>query len=107
MGAHIKALAQAQFRKDNLVVDIFLTLDQRLEGGDDLGHGHTRAGRRVDLREALLKQIGGVSYHNSPEQIAGGALKRKFECTASPRSEEHTSELQSRPHLVCRLLLEK
>src|SRR5579872_7600602 len=24
-----------------------------------------------------------------------------------PRSEEHTSELQSRPHLVCRLLLEK
>src|SRR3989442_5369447 len=25
----------------------------------------------------------------------------------SPRSEEHTSELQSRPHLVCRLLLEK
>src|SRR3989442_3205319 len=27
--------------------------------------------------------------------------------TATARSEEHTSELQSRPHLVCRLLLEK
>src|SRR5436305_14021590 len=27
-------------------------------------------------------------------------------CSAG-RSEEHTSELQSRPHLVCRLLLEK
>src|SRR5437870_8683106 len=26
---------------------------------------------------------------------------------ALPRSEEHTSELQSRGHLVCRLLLEK
>src|SRR3989442_10868616 len=26
---------------------------------------------------------------------------------ATSRSEEHTSELQSRPHLVCRLLLEK
>src|SRR2546429_5223138 len=26
---------------------------------------------------------------------------------AAPRSEEHTSELQSRLHLVCRLLLEK
>src|SRR5690554_7055117 len=25
----------------------------------------------------------------------------------APRSEEHTSELQSRPHLVCRLLLDK
>src|SRR5690606_41352055 len=27
--------------------------------------------------------------------------------TSSPRSEEHTSELQSRENLVCRLLLEK
>src|SRR5436305_2664156 len=26
---------------------------------------------------------------------------------AASRSEEHTSELQSRPHIVCRLLLEK
>src|SRR3989442_8206118 len=30
------------------------------------------------------------------------------DCRCKPtRSEEHTSELQSRPHLVCRLLLEK
>src|SRR5690554_6377756 len=29
------------------------------------------------------------------------------EALAGLRSEEHTSELQSRPHLVCRLLLEK
>src|SRR3989442_5893308 len=29
------------------------------------------------------------------------------EPTLRARSEEHTSELQSRPHLVCRLLLEK
>src|SRR6266498_4563605 len=28
-------------------------------------------------------------------------------CSRTARSEEHTSELQSRPHLVCRLLLEK
>src|SRR3712207_8894015 len=27
--------------------------------------------------------------------------------TSTPRSEEHTSELQSRQYLVCRLLLEK
>src|SRR5436305_4993094 len=31
---------------------------------------------------------------------------RSSACTGK-RSEEHTSELQSRPHLVCRLLLEK
>src|SRR5256884_1027602 len=30
-----------------------------------------------------------------------------FPCSPSSRSEEHTSELQSRLHLVCRLLLEK
>src|SRR5690554_7367005 len=30
-----------------------------------------------------------------------------FVTIASFRSEEHTSDLQSRPHLVCRLLLEK
>src|SRR5690554_7612581 len=37
-------------------------------------------------------------------------VKEKFEVTDPLqviRSEEHTSELQSRPHLVCRLLLEK
>src|SRR5690554_7606381 len=28
-------------------------------------------------------------------------------CSSKTRSEEHTSELQTRPHLVCRLLLEK
>src|SRR5436305_8463250 len=32
---------------------------------------------------------------------------RGLELPGQPRSEEHTSELQSRPHLVCRLLLEK
>src|SRR3989442_7884705 len=37
---------------------------------------------------------------NPPSTLA------EYEC-AHIRSEEHTSELQSRPHLVCRLLLEK
>src|SRR2546429_3530057 len=32
---------------------------------------------------------------------------RDEECASAARSEEHTSELQSRLHLVCRLLLEK
>src|SRR2546422_8493323 len=36
--------------------------------------------------------------------IGGGAL---LDCEQLLRSEEHTSELQSRLHLVCRLLLEK
>src|SRR5215813_15512338 len=40
----------------------------------------------------------------SAARIAGSSCTS---CQASARSEEHTSELQSRPHLVCRLLLEK
>src|SRR5207253_11216620 len=39
---------------------------------------------------------------------AGAATRRVRAAPAVPdRSEEHTSELQSRGHLVCRLLLEK
>src|SRR3989442_10775230 len=40
------------------------------------------------------------------ELIGGGPRSAVFR-SAQLRSEEHTSELQSRPHLVCRLLLEK
>src|SRR5690625_6303538 len=40
---------------------------------------------------------------NLAEKNAKIALEERF----SLRSEEHTSELQSRGHLVCRLLLEK
>src|SRR5690554_7282127 len=35
------------------------------------------------------------------------AISRVVMVLVVERSEEHTSELQSRPHLVCRLLLEK
>src|SRR5690554_7466682 len=47
-----------------------------------------------ELRFNFLTDVCGVHYPDFPEG-------EKF------RSEEHTSELQSRPHLVCRLLLEK
>src|SRR5690554_2271521 len=38
---------------------------------------------------------------------AVGKEVTRFKAGDVVRSEEHTSELQSRPHLVCRLLLEK
>src|SRR5699024_12008970 len=44
-------------------------------------------------------------YFNFTGFIAGGA--QVWLCSLFPRSEEHTSELQSRFDLVCRLLLEK
>src|SRR5689334_24367137 len=42
-----------------------------------------------------------------PLPAAGPEAKAEEPETPVPRSEEHTSELQSQFHLVCRLLLEK
>src|SRR3712207_1545631 len=50
------------------------------------------------------------TYYIAMEYLSGGTLKdRILSKGALParRSEEHTSELQSRQYLVCRLLLEK
>src|SRR5690554_7683416 len=41
------------------------------------------------------------------EEFDDLVIREKPELLRNSRSEEHTSELQSRPHLVCRLLLEK
>src|SRR3989442_7992591 len=59
-----------------------------------LEHGEQHV---LHVRHAVLAQ----RLHHL---VAGdpGATQVRLE-----RSEEHTSELQSRPHLVCRLLLEK
>src|SRR5690625_253477 len=53
-----------------------------------------------------------VSVPEDMDQEEVGHLIKKYDFLAAPvvskqRSEEHTSELQSRGHLVCRLLLEK
>src|SRR3990172_9785537 len=45
------------------------------------------------------------SFHGSVPRCRGGLPR--VAARAHARSEEHTSELQSRLHLVCRLLLEK
>src|SRR5690625_5400335 len=43
----------------------------------------------------------------SGDTLSGIAFKHNISISNLMRSEEHTSELQSRGHLVCRLLLEK
>src|SRR3712207_8781525 len=53
-----------------------------------------------------------VAAGDSPLTVALAAIApplgfRFFAVDAAARSEEHTSELQSRQYLVCRLLLEK
>src|SRR3712207_8850454 len=57
-------------------------------------------------------QTPGIKGYRSNMQVAVYRAKRSAEShspatTSGTRSEEHTSELQSRQYLVCRLLLEK
>src|SRR2546422_3471500 len=57
---------------------------------------------KVTMEKVLAGLLSVVSGQLSFSHLIRSHLKRK--CA---RSEEHTSELQSRLHLVCRLLLEK
>src|SRR5436305_15116827 len=54
-----------------------------------------------------IRGIGGLGPRSRRRRGRGAACAVQPSGAADPRSEEHTSELQSRPHLVCRLLLEK
>src|SRR2546422_4423054 len=49
----------------------------------------------------------GLARDVRPRRRKRRPRRRTGRAGAGPRSEEHTSELQSRLHLVCRLLLEK
>src|SRR5439155_18141423 len=55
---------------------------------------------------APVHSLGAVVFNGSV-YIAGGSAAGNTPVATVYRSEEHTSELQSRGHLVCRLLLEK
>src|SRR3989449_7123291 len=62
--------------------------------------------------EQGLLVTGGSDFHGDakPQLLVGtgyGNLEIPADLLDPMRSEEHTSELQSRLHLVCRLLLEK
>src|SRR2546429_7399146 len=64
------------------------------------------------FRSSLLAQIRAVrgTLEQAEEVILHGDVSDSVPTDTErevPRSEEHTSELQSRLHLVCRLLLEK
>src|SRR3712207_8196627 len=75
--------------------------------------------RRVRWREVVCRAkgsacdvwpaLGPLKRTGIPRRPVLSAQRRKQEQSEirTPRSEEHTSELQSRQYLVCRLLLEK
>src|SRR2546422_2109973 len=59
------------------------------------------------LFRSLWLEMRGRGGHPPSSGRGFGASVRRGGLGAIMRSEEHTSELQSRLHLVCRLLLEK
>src|SRR5690554_2655923 len=121
-------------RKGNSVTDV--PSEERLRGGDRLvfagdteaisdllringiipspenGHSDTLNQNRAErsLVEAVVSthcDAVGHAIRDARFRDRYGAVVLAVARSGERRSEEHTSELQSRPHLVCRLLLEK
>src|SRR3712207_7677452 len=84
---------------------------QRVDGGQTRGdevadrsagglyHDERAGGAAGDIERAGQSMISASSISSAGGRTGGSGRQR--------RSEEHTSELQSRQYLVCRLLLEK
>src|SRR5437870_11013008 len=53
------------------------------------------------------RSIANIRFTSFTPAVRPGSRKESSTPPVEDRSEEHTSELQSRGHLVCRLLLEK
>src|SRR3712207_7975253 len=77
----------------------YTTLFRSRPGADRLRR--CRAGVRGEAERRHAERDGGRRLRRRAGQLPG----REHDLAA--RSEEHTSELQSRQYLVCRLLLEK
>src|SRR5690606_41885012 len=73
--------------------------------GKKPGRGKLGATHR-DCRRKVKRLSGSTTYETAQRSLRGGGgeITRR---RPALRSEEHTSELQSRENLVCRLLLEK
>src|SRR5690554_7776412 len=81
------------------VISLFLCCGSGVVAGAEQRGADTHQGRA--LGDGLVQIVA---------HAHGQGVQRQLESShglAQGRSEEHTSELQSRPHLVCRLLLEK
>src|ERR1041385_5149837 len=85
-------------------------IEVRREGTGPVYPFHAGSGQAADGGGALLITQEVVAHHTAIDVIAALRAHRvpeRLRGAGRKRSEEHTSELQSRLHLVCRLLLEK
>src|SRR5690625_1394142 len=103
-----EAINESKTHKPDLVImDIKMPMLDGLKASKKIMHDHIAGG--ILLLTAFYdkefinqaKEIGALGYLVKPLD------EKSFIPTVEMRSEEHTSELQSRGHLVCRLLPEK
>src|SRR3989442_6332466 len=93
------------FFNDTATTEIYtLSLHDALPIYDHVARSRIEADVALDIRD--LHVSGTRVDAERPFGVVGGHVRRRH-VDLQIRSEEHTSELQSRPHLVCRLLLEK
>src|SRR5690625_1688414 len=85
------------------VVDDYITIMEPFEGGPAVAAG-LRAGDRIISVDGI--EVRGKSREEVNDIMVGTGGSELVLRIQRHRSEEHTSELQSRGHLVCRLLLE-
>src|SRR5690554_8234577 len=84
--------AMASLKEGSALVPFIVSETTKLIGKDE-----------KSIIEAVVLQEKQLSF----SLLLNHLLHNQNELIIVTRSEEHTSELQSRPHLVCRLLLEK
>src|SRR3712207_8637507 len=72
-----------------------------------LFRSHWQRAADTDNRRALVLARASGRRHDAPQRPALRRVDLPPDQHTARRSEEHTSELQSRQYLVCRLLLEK
>src|SRR5690606_41065133 len=113
VGRHVAVRVERELISENqfVVVDT-PEADTKVEAG---GKHHLAV--KIHLVRILEIHDGGlevgrpraVCHHHEPQPtVEVGEIVIVADCVGNePRSEEHTSELQSRENLVCRLLLEK
>src|SRR5690554_5852923 len=105
----MSVMSASQNRGASVPESVRLGLSADAKGASVTVNHHGELGEHA--KEVLRLVINEVDFTDTT--VAGSGLDagitsgNQTQYRAHTRSEEHTSELQSRPHLVCRLLLEK
>src|SRR5690554_7268526 len=104
---HISLINQATANTDFVVSSIFVNPLQFNDKGDLERYPRTLGADQEKLTAAKCDVLFAPDVDEMYPDGQQGQTIVQVPVVSEGRSEEHTSELQSRPHLVCRLLLEK